>query len=358
MTNNKDLFKQAIAEAKSVREAAVANAKEALEETLTPHLKDMLAAKLQEMEDNDMEEDILDEKMHDDDKMHEEEDEIEDDSEESDDEMEDETEEEDIEDMSVEELKDLIRDIVAQEMGEEEVDDELDDQEAEDEIDADDMVGADDEEEIDLDELLSELSDNSYTKEVEEGQFSGDQSDVAGAAAGLDNIIDSLKKVAKKGGEIGRKAKKALKDLGSSAGGEMKNEADKQANHSTKGKEYQEMKEAVKTIKKLQSELNEVNVFNAKLLYLNKILKASNLTESQKVNIIAAFDNAETVKEAKLIYNTVAENVTKSTNKKSRISESRLGMASKATGTTAKKPEVITESSETVKRMQKLAGII
>ena len=46
---NKDLFKQAIAEAKSVREAAIANAKEALEETLTPHLKDMLAAKALEI---------------------------------------------------------------------------------------------------------------------------------------------------------------------------------------------------------------------------------------------------------------------------------------------------------------------
>jgi len=53
---NKDLLKQAIAEAKSVREAAIANAKEALEETLTPHLKDMLAAKLQEMEDKDVDE--------------------------------------------------------------------------------------------------------------------------------------------------------------------------------------------------------------------------------------------------------------------------------------------------------------
>lgn len=363
MTNNKDLFKQAIAEAKSVREAAVANAKEALEETLTPHLKDMLAAKLQEMEDNDMEEDVLDEKMHDDSKMHEEENEIEDDSVESDDEiegeLEDETEEEeDIEDMSVEELKDLIRDIVAQEMGEEEIEDELDDQEAEDEIDADDMVGADDEEEIDLDELLSELSDDSYTKEVEEGHYSGDQSDVAGAAAGLDNIIDSLKKVAKKGGEVGKRAVKALEDLGSSAGAGMKNEADKKASHSTEGKEYQEMKEAVRTIKKLQSELNEVNVLNAKLLYLNKIFKASNLTENQKVNIIAAFDNAETVKEAKLIYNTVAESSTKPEKKSRGVNESRLGMASKATGTTAKKPEVITESSEAVKRMQKLAGII
>lgn len=58
---NKDLFKQAIAEAKSVREAAIANAKEALEETLTPHLKDMLAAKLQEMEDSQNEEEVVNE---------------------------------------------------------------------------------------------------------------------------------------------------------------------------------------------------------------------------------------------------------------------------------------------------------
>jgi hypothetical protein len=58
---NKDLFKQAIAEAKSVRSAAIANAKEALEETLTPHLKDMLAAKLQEMDESDIEEEVVDE---------------------------------------------------------------------------------------------------------------------------------------------------------------------------------------------------------------------------------------------------------------------------------------------------------
>ena len=56
---NKDLFKQAIAEAKSIREAAIANAKEALEESLTPHLKDMLAAKLQEMDDSSVEEEVV-----------------------------------------------------------------------------------------------------------------------------------------------------------------------------------------------------------------------------------------------------------------------------------------------------------
>ena len=39
-------------------------------------------------------------------------------------------------------------------------------------------------------------------------------------------------------------------------------------------------------------------------------------------------------------------------------SKTKLGMASKATGTTASKPEVINEVSDTVRRMQKLAGII
>ena len=46
---NKDLFKQAIAEAKSIREAAIANAKEALEETLTPTLFEMECLKMQSL---------------------------------------------------------------------------------------------------------------------------------------------------------------------------------------------------------------------------------------------------------------------------------------------------------------------
>ena len=59
MSTNKDLLKQAIAEAKTIREAAIANAKEALEESLTPHLKEMLAQKLQEMEDDEVTEETI-----------------------------------------------------------------------------------------------------------------------------------------------------------------------------------------------------------------------------------------------------------------------------------------------------------
>jgi len=121
--------------------------------------------------------------------------------------------------------------------------------------------------------------------------------------------------------------------------------------------ESSELNEALETIETLKKELNEVNILNSKLLYVNKIFKANNLTESQKVNIIAAFDKAETVKEVKLVFETVSENIVNV--KKENVSESKVkGMASKATGTTASKPENQIVLSEAALRMQKLAGII
>jgi len=51
MAKNREMLKEAIAEAKAVKEAAIANAKVALEEAFTPQLKSMLSMKLQEIED-------------------------------------------------------------------------------------------------------------------------------------------------------------------------------------------------------------------------------------------------------------------------------------------------------------------
>ncbi len=62
--------------------------------------------------------------------------------------------------------------------------------------------------------------------------------------------------------------------------------------------ENEELAEAIETINTLRSELNEVNLLNAKLLYVNKLFKAKNLTESQKLKVIASFDKATNVKEA------------------------------------------------------------
>ena len=49
----KDLLKEAIADAKAVRETALANAKLALEEAFTPRLQSMLSARLAEEADED-----------------------------------------------------------------------------------------------------------------------------------------------------------------------------------------------------------------------------------------------------------------------------------------------------------------
>ena len=384
---NKDLFKQAIAEAKSVREAAIANAKEALEETLTPHLKDMLAAKLQEMEDAQNEEvvneeevteeevtevqggaelneenpaDQLEEELTFEEEEEGEEEEAEEESEESE---EEEAEEElEVKDMEVEDLKDLIRDIIAQEMGAGEAEEEL----PADELPADDMVGAEDDEEIDLDELLREITEMSDDNEdkMEERKYEDEELgamevDEEKAGYGVDfkgdnPAMDLINDLISKGIDLGIRGKKVimqhLRQGGKSAGIAMRSEAEL-------AEEASELEEAIETINSLKAQLQEVNLLNAKLLYVNKVFKANNLTESQKVNVIAAFDKAETVKEVKLVFETVADNVVGKTAKGS-IKEAKLGMASKATGTTASKPEVISEVSDAVRRMQKLAGII
>ena len=75
------------------------------------------------------------------------------------------------------------------------------------------------------------------------------------------------------------------------------------------------------TIGELRNELNEVNLLNAKLLYTNKIFKAKNLTESEKIKVLNTFDKAETVKEVKLVFETLTESF-RPTAKKSAIKES------------------------------------
>ena len=329
---NQDLLKQAIAEAKAIREAAISNAKDVMEESLTPHLKDMLAAKLQEMESEEEMDETVEEGSYEKDEMDEtveeveapvaEEDEpAEDDAEESEDEAEEEAEEgeeeaEEIEDMDVADLKDLIRDIIAQEMGggedlegEEGMEDlGMDDEEG----GVEDMVSADDEE-INLEELLAELEALSEEEEVAEAKHDDE---------------DAMEE-----------AKHEDEDT-------MEEEVE----------ENVELNEALSTIEVLRKELSEVNLLNSKLLYVNKIFKSHNLSEAQKVNIITTFDKAETVKEVKLVYETVAENIAAPKSEKSQIKEHK-SFASKAAGNSTK-GEVISEVSDQVRRMQKLAGII
>ena len=59
----KDILKEAIADAKAVREVALANAKAALEEAFTPRLQSMLSAKLSEDEAAYEEEPVAEDEM-------------------------------------------------------------------------------------------------------------------------------------------------------------------------------------------------------------------------------------------------------------------------------------------------------
>jgi hypothetical protein len=115
-----------------------------------------------------------------------------------------------------------------------------------------------------------------------------------------------------------------------------------------------EVKDALTKVEELKKELNEVNLLNAKLLYTNKIFKAKNLSEDKKVKVLKAFDKASTVKEAKVIFETLNEGLIS----KTVITARPKGQASKATGTITKaKNQPIVENAAFA-RMQQLAGII
>jgi len=118
-------------------------------------------------------------------------------------------------------------------------------------------------------------------------------------------------------------------------------------------KVHQELDEAIRTIKALKGELNEINLFNAKLMYVNKIFKAKNLSESQKTKVVNAFDRSTSVKEVENTYRTLLESVTVET-KKSSLKES-VGFASKPIGNAPARP--IVEADAFVTRWQQLAGI-
>ena len=438
---NRDFLKEAIADAKAVKESAIANAKVALEEAFTPQLKSMLAAKLDEMETSDEddvkemrgssyeEDDSMREEMTDPDMRHgEDEDgkpeagalkatekdrEINEDEEINLDEilaeidnevsedartdaeeegyedgMKDEKEdmeddELDLDDMSDDDLKSFIEDVIADMVsaGELEAGTEF---EAKDEEVEDDEVEVEVEDEVEITEEKEEIDEN---EEVNEFNTSGgvsmsykkgnkyDEDFMKAIKGDVKNLSSTLKASMKKA--LGLTEGEDIDEINTSGGVNMSytkgNPYDEDFMKAFKGdvsklsqglkdklkklfKEEMELEEAYNTIEALRSELHEVNLLNAKLLYTNKIFKSKTLTESQKGKVLEAFDKANDVKGVKLVYETLDKNM--KVKYKSTVSEGIVGSASKGISnvkTTKKQP--IVESNEMVSRFQKLAGI-
>ena len=120
----------------------------------------------------------------------------------------------------------------------------------------------------------------------------------------------------------------------------------------------EELTEAYNTVKQLKSIINEVNLLNAKLLFTNKLFRNFELSENQKMKVIENFDRASNTREVKLVFTTLAESFKRPTMKKRVVKES---YASRATATTAPAKEstqVLTEGFELANRWKKLAGLL
>jgi hypothetical protein len=338
MSNTKQNLKDAIAEAKTIRETALAQAKLALEEAFTPQLQSMLAAKLNEMEEEEEvyegnkageAEDSMEETLDleallaeaDDEEKGEESEEAP--SEEAGEEKEGEEEDDkDITEMSPEEVEEYIRQIAAEEFEKLETaqGEELPGEEGED-LGIDTEIPAD-EEEINLDEMIDETEETVNEEEIDENDIN----------------IDEL-----------------LAEFGLSEEEEVEEGYGKDEDES-KSKMEEELAQALATIDELRSSLQEINLLNAKLLYMNKVFKGQNLTESQKIQVVKTFDKAESAKEAKLVYESLISTFVKK-EEKSPIKES-LGFASKASGVIAgASSNKVIDSDSQMSRWAKLAGL-
>ncbi len=386
-----DLLKDAIADAKAVRETALENAKIALEEAFTPRLQSMLSKKIQseiEVDEGEHEDDEVEEGEHEDDEVEErgqmkrDGDEIEDegmhdgemrrDGDEIEDEGEDEKDEGIIE---IDGVK--YAPVVSEKEDEDEV------EEGEERGDDDDV-----DEDLDLDEILKELDEEEVNEEdeIEEGAHEDDEdeknedldeNDVSSGIGKGDNAHD------KKSGDstdIGKAGKAKHESVEISEGEHeddedkkdesveedidleeivkaLSEEEDEEEKKDENSKLQSELEEHRNVVKYLRSKLNEVNLLNAKLLFTNKLFRSYGLNNDQKMKVVETFDRAHNLREVKLVYSTLAESFG-SKQTKTEIKESKGSASKPVASTKSEKQEVISEGHELRDRFKKLAGIL
>jgi hypothetical protein len=361
------LLKEAIADAKAVRETAIANAKIALEEAFTPRLQSILSKKLQaEMEGDEEETDMNEDndvsseigkgdnkqpatKANDDD-----------------------TDLSGIANQSAQvgaevEDYDKVKDLT-------EAEDEFG---AEEEIPAEEPVaeegeeapefGGDDEDELDLESIIRELEAQIAGEEGDE--YHEEEPAVEGEEAPVEEPVAAEPAVEAE--EVPTEEPvhdeeeidldEILREMGYGDDEEKVEEAEEPKHDEEKEKLQAELAEAISTIKSLKGTINEVNLLNAKLLYANKLFRSYNLTNEQKVKVVENLDRTSSVREVKLVYATLAESM-KFTGTERKVAAKKTmteGFASKSQATTAPKKEIIAESTnELANRFKQLAGIV
>jgi|TARA_B110001454_G_scaffold169073_1_gene159343 hypothetical protein len=344
-----DLLKDAIADAKAVRETAIENAKLALEEAFTPTIQSMLSKKLQaEMSEDDMEdedeEEMEDEEAPEEGHYSEDEEEAEEAPAEDEEEMDAEDEVDESEVIEINGVKYIP--LVSEEDDEEEMEDEMGDEE-------DEM----EDEELDLEAIIRELED-----ELEEAK-DDDEVDEAKDTEEVDEAKDTEEVDEAKDDEVDESKDDEVDESDDVDLEEVIKAIEEEEEKEEEVNELETVKSELKdyreSVKVLRGQLSEVNMLNAKLLFTNKLFRAFGLSEAQKVKVIETFDRAKNIREVKLVYSTLAESFG---SERTPVNESVKikGSASKVQASTksVKTEEVITEGTEMRDRFKKLANIL
>ena len=365
-----DLLKEAIADAKAVRETALANAKIALEEAFTPKLQSMISAKIQneaeEMEEEELEESDTTVETYDEDM---EENMYEDDDMDEDEEM-PEAHHEASEDMEEDEETPAMDDY---ESTEEDMDTDETYESAEDTDET--YEGEEMEEDLELEsiirELEEELEEDEDTDEVYEDT---DSSDIGTADNKVDDADSSdtedPAKVSSPDDLTEEDDMDETEELEEEVDLEeiirsLQEEDDMDETEDTKEESAEvtetlkaDLKEAYDVVRFLKGKINEVNLLNGKLLFTNKLFKAYSLSEGQKLKVIETFDRAKNIREVKLVYSTLAESMNSTIASTRNVRTIKEGMASKSTASTKPSKTILTEGDEMANRFKKLAGLI
>ena len=327
-----DILKEAIADAKAVRETALENAKMALEEAFTPQIKSMLSAKLKE---DDMDDDEVEEFGHDDEEKEEGEHE---EGYHEDDEMGDEDEVEvPAEDAHVDDAE--------EDAHEGEHDDEA-------EEGAHEEGEHDDEEEVeesnlDLEAIIRELEAELTEEEDEDGEEVEESTDAVEESD--EPVEESTDETVEEEYEIDEVAITEEED----------DEDEKEVEESNTSAVEAELKEYKEAVHFLKDKLHEVNILNAKLLFTNKLFKSYSLDNNQKLKVVETFDRAQTTREIKLVYSTLAEQFSDNGSIITRKSIKESASAPVASTKPSKESrKVISEETQVANRFKKLAGLI
>ncbi len=358
------LLKEAIADAKTVRETAIENARAIMDEAFTPKFQKMIATKLrEELQDDDSVEDLATEIP----------------------EAEVSTED----DVPVDDLDTDVKETEIP-VADDEVpveDDNVEENEVDPTVDADgkkivpeaEVEVSDDENKDEIpegegsndtfDSVLKELEDEAGENEDEKDVPVEEADDINGDIDGTKKITeddenDELtdtdvdvvdeKVVVPKDSKIVKEDDGEAKEPSADEDDELKSL--KQEN-SILRKRLSENRQALATYK---NQLHEINLLNAKLLYTNRLFNTFSLTNRDKMKVLDSFDRTKTVREAKLVFTSLHEAfVIKTTvNAKTRKINESASKATKSTATVDTKKTVIEEGNDELKlRFQRLANI-